>query len=60
MAIGDERFGPIGAVRPREAAGMCELQADDKIVGGVGAEALAMRGEQLVAQAPRARAQCDR
>ena len=37
-------------IRPREPAGVRELQADEKIVGRVGAEALAMRGHELVAQ----------
>ena len=50
MRVADARLGAIGSIRPRVAARVGQLQADAQIVGGAGAVALAMGGDELVAQ----------
>ena len=50
MVVGDQRLRAILDVRAREASGMRELQADVEVGVRVGAEALAVRGDQVLAQ----------
>ena len=45
-----ERLGPVPHVRAREAARVRKLQAEIEVAVGVGAEAGAMRGHELVAE----------
>ncbi len=47
---GGERFGPIEDIRSRPAARMRQLQADEQIAVGVGAEPFTMRADQRFAQ----------
>ena len=50
VAARGQRLGPVPHVRPREAAGVRQLQAEVEVAVGVGAEPVAMRGDELVAQ----------